>query len=456
MRRVIAVILVLSLLLCVIPSYRAEAVVPVAGLLADIAVSAGLSFASSAIANHFANHLYYRNLTDEQRALLQAEGGLSELTVDEVLRSGRIPPAGTTRVIKMRPYLISGALSALASVGTTFIIDYFTKDEVQNVDGINVIPGLMYCDQDHYYNYVPSYYYIRYNLGVLSPGQVLEFESRSNYSLVSVYNGSSLYIGGEDVLIEHVNAQISDSSEYVVRSNVRINEDKSITVTYYKSDGSSFSEYYFPVSSLDCYVEIRAYRGAGYPVYSKLLLNQGYNHVYGQIDVGHTDDKIGISDLNNISSDPSKVVYIYYNDSGDVVGKDIVDEEANLPLDVGTKDQVGLLQEILLKVNSIANTLTSGLIGDLSSIHFPEVPSITDKFPFSLPWDFARLIGLLYANPECPRISADLGYPFDSHIDIDLSVILPEEIMSKVRLIELIAFAVALVILTRRLLGGAE
>jgi hypothetical protein len=149
----------------------------------------------------------------------------------------------------------------------------------------------------------------------------------------------------------------------------------------------------------------------------------------------------------------------------DLVGKTytdvIVTGDATVPGDTTvpgttTGEYTGVLDSILSKISSIADALTTGLIGDISSVQFPQVPSITNKFPFSLPWDFARMIGLLYASPECPHINMSIGPPFNSVIDIDLSQILPDTIMSKVRLLELIAFGLGLVLVTRRLLGGAE
>lgn len=127
------------------------------------------------------------------------------------------------------------------------------------------------------------------------------------------------------------------------------------------------------------------------------------------------------------------------------------------PPDTTVGDYTGVLGYILGKVSAIADAFTTGLIGDMSSVHFPSIPSVTSKFPFSLPWDLSTLFGMLYASPQCPQVSGVLGGPFgNAPIQIDVSKILPDDVMQKVRLLELLGFAVGLVLITRRLLGGAE
>lgn len=144
---------------------------------------------------------------------------------------------------------------------------------------------------------------------------------------------------------------------------------------------------------------------------------------------------------------------------GDLAGKtysDVIIGDTSVPGDTTVPGETTVLDSILSKISSIADALTTGIIGDISSVQFPSIPSITTKFPFSLPWDFARMIGLMYSSPECPRINMSLGPPFNAQLDIDLAQILPESLMSKYRLLELIAFGLGLVLVTRRLLGGAE
>jgi len=111
--------------------------------------------------------------------------------------------------------------------------------------------------------------------------------------------------------------------------------------------------------------------------------------------------------------------------------------------------------QTVLQPQLIADAISNEFVGDFSKVHMPSIP-VTTKFPFSLPWDVARIVSLLYADPVCPRVTAYLPEPFKSYIDIDLSRVLPGDLMQKVRAFELLAFALGLILLTRRLLGGAE
>lgn len=117
-----------------------------------------------------------------------------------------------------------------------------------------------------------------------------------------------------------------------------------------------------------------------------------------------------------------------------------------------------LVQSIMEGVESIANLLTEGLIGDIGSITIPEIDvSLDSKFPFSLPWDVARLVGIMNAEPKPPIFEAVLGGPFrNASLRIDVSEIFEEGFMQKVRYLELIAFCIGLAIITPRLIGGAK
>lgn len=141
----------------------------------------------------------------------------------------------------------------------------------------------------------------------------------------------------------------------------------------------------------------------------------------------------------------------------DLVGKtysDVVVSDTTIPSDTTLE---GTVSGILSAVNTLVDVFTTGLIGDISQVHFPDLSvPITQKFPFCLPWDLMRLVGLLYDEPEAPRIRMTLGYPFNADIDIDTSLILPPELMEKIRYLELIGFAIGLVLVTKNLLGGAE
>lgn len=125
---------------------------------------------------------------------------------------------------------------------------------------------------------------------------------------------------------------------------------------------------------------------------------------------------------------------------------------------VGEIPTEGTISRILDKVTAIAETLTTGLVGDIGSITIPQINiSLSDKFPFSLPWDVARIFGLLNSSPKSPVFQTVLGGPFkDTKLRIDVSEVFNEQLMEKIRFFELLTFCVGLVIITPRLMGGAK
>ena len=80
--------------------------------------------------------------------------------------------------------------------------------------------------------------------------------------------------------------------------------------------------------------------------------------------------------------------------------------------------------------------------------------TITEKFPFSIPFDIARCLRLFNTNSrEAPRWECDLTYGNNtSHIVLDLSVF--DNVAALIRPIEFIAFLVGLAYATRYLIKG--
>lgn len=81
------------------------------------------------------------------------------------------------------------------------------------------------------------------------------------------------------------------------------------------------------------------------------------------------------------------------------------------------------------------------------------VSSITNKFPFSLPWDFVYLVGLMNSEPVAPVFVLDLPDPL-GRLVLDFSIF--DDFMEFVREVEVWSFAVVLVLITPRLIGGAR
>lgn len=79
---------------------------------------------------------------------------------------------------------------------------------------------------------------------------------------------------------------------------------------------------------------------------------------------------------------------------------------------------------------------------------------LKDKFPFCIPWDIAGFLTALQAEPEAPAIQGtiDLGPAGEHEINLDLSDY--DEAAAIFRIVELIAFAVGLALVTRSLIGA--
>jgi hypothetical protein len=84
------------------------------------------------------------------------------------------------------------------------------------------------------------------------------------------------------------------------------------------------------------------------------------------------------------------------------------------------------------------------------------------KFPFSIPWDFARAVGLLAAPPVTPHWEIDFmaplahrvgGWADDTTITIDLGQF--EALAAFCRWVETIVFCAGLAMATKRLLWTA-
>ena len=139
--KVITIVLLVSFFFNLMVPRRVEAVAPVVvAFLKDALISAGVTFVANEALEHVARYIHFNSLTQAERTALGMEGGLSEVTVDDVLRKGYRVPAGTRKIYRVgKASLISGLVSGVLGVGTTYVVNYLTNDEVPEVEGLQVL-----------------------------------------------------------------------------------------------------------------------------------------------------------------------------------------------------------------------------------------------------------------------------------------------------------------------------
>lgn len=119
-----------------------------------------------------------------------------------------------------------------------------------------------------------------------------------------------------------------------------------------------------------------------------------------------------------------------------------------------------ILSNILSSVSSIANSLTYGLVGDVSKVNFQplrlSVSALTTKFPFSLPWDLYNVFFLLNVSPQVPKLAFNLSFGSIHVPDVSFDFSWLDPYMGLFRWSEYIIFCIGLILATRRLFGGAE
>lgn len=78
---------------------------------------------------------------------------------------------------------------------------------------------------------------------------------------------------------------------------------------------------------------------------------------------------------------------------------------------------------------------------------------ITTKFPFSLPWDLLAVLTLLNAEPKTPEWKVNAGEKIPIKFDISMKFL--EPYMGFFRWFIILGFSFSLILMTRKLLGGA-
>jgi hypothetical protein len=155
-------------------------------------------------------------------------------------------------------------------------------------------------------------------------------------------------------------------------------------------------------------------------------------------------------------------------EGGKVVVGDTVAVGEGVGTKVGTGEEVGtgegLLQDILTGVRTIADTLTTGLVGNPENINWDKLKmagsAFTTSFPFSIPWDVGRALDAAFGSVEeledAPtwewKINL-LGQQYPIRFKIDDYFL---EWFGIIRSVMLIMFDIGLVYAVRKMLGGAS
>lgn len=117
-----------------------------------------------------------------------------------------------------------------------------------------------------------------------------------------------------------------------------------------------------------------------------------------------------------------------------------------------------LLGNLLDKIIGGGQEAVTDAVQELATTFAPMVDVSKTKFPFSIPWDFQKIIVLLAAEPEIPILKIPFSLPnygFKQDIDIDLT---PFEDISKItRAFFTVMFVISLMNITIKLMGkGGE
>lgn len=147
-----------------------------------------------------------------------------------------------------------------------------------------------------------------------------------------------------------------------------------------------------------------------------------------------------------VDSDGVKVPDLPYDVPVDqTTGKDLTDSDTDIDTDTGTDSKPDTGTDT--KPGESTNTDTDVSWPDAPSLSLPKL--IASKFPFCTPFDVARLIGLLEAEPKAPRWVVPLQYAdiVDEEIVLDFDDF--SDVLRIVRWGEIMLFVAGLIVITR-------
>lgn len=441
-RRIIAVmVLVCFLIVNPIGENKAEAVAPaVLYAIGEFLVGAGVSVASNLVLEHVARNMWYNNLSDYERRVLELEGGLTEVTVDEVIQKGYKVPAGTNRVYRVaKASLIGGVLSAIAGIGGSYVISYITRDNVSAVEGVTV---------SNRYGVVGGW------SGVVSTGSdyVIDMQGYAIEGKVYAVSGNAGVSGGKaKVVLWMGNTTVLETAWLESGSSGVLKTGAGDMVAYLKFSNGLWRLSYDLVSwtSLGSGMVMKVYinsydGGAVSGQFSISMSDMGITEyvVTGEVPVSRVEPQV---DISQVPTSDDKVIYIYVNDNG--TPGDLIDDKVS----IGT----GTVQADGTEVpDQVPEAPGPNIPTDNPLNRFYNV--VSTRWPFSLPWDIGYILGLLNTEAKVPVF--DLEYPGFGEIPkqvlhIDLSPF--DKYMGVIRWAEYLSFCVGLVLAIRRLYGGA-
>lgn len=171
--------------------------------------------------------------------------------------------------------------------------------------------------------------------------------------------------------------------------------------------------------------------------------------VYPDIPLEPADNLANVADLPGYT-DTADVPYDLPIDTttGKVLNPDLPDvpDVPDVP-EVGLSDILAAIEAATAAVGSITDALTKPLdLPDIKGLSLPAL--ITTKFPFCIPFDAARLVALLDAEPVAPRFEIPLKvFTFEHTIVITFERF--EPVLEVIRWFEYIVFVAGLMVATR-------
>lgn len=142
----------------------------------------------------------------------------------------------------------------------------------------------------------------------------------------------------------------------------------------------------------------------------------------------------------------------------DAIAKSLVSSDPLLGIDSAGNIVAADSVSIADLLDAITDSANYDVTADKSFDIHP-IPTITDKFPFCLPFDIYKIFNVLSAEPKAPKFTIPIkmeningtGYGFDFSIDVDLSEY--SWIAEIVRWMLLIIFVLGLILVTNKLIG---
>lgn len=118
----------------------------------------------------------------------------------------------------------------------------------------------------------------------------------------------------------------------------------------------------------------------------------------------------------------------------------------------GSDDGESILDALIALLLDVLNLLLGDISGTASDV-LEQLTELTDRFPFSVPWDVIAIMQLIRAEPVTPSITWALPMPGGSTETMNVDLHDWDGVMSYVRVGETLLFALGLVMQTARMTG---